>query len=194
MGDDRFETSDGFEIAYRVWGGDNTGSDVVLQHGYIANGVTNWELPGVVTALVDDGHRVIAPDALGHGRSSTPHDPAVYGEARVARDLVELFDHLALDAVRLAGYSMGAIVALLATSMDRRVRRLVVGGIGRGVVDLGGVDRDVLHPDRLVEALEVDDPASLPEGQARSFRLFADGTGGDRLALVPPRDAGWWFV
>jgi pimeloyl-ACP methyl ester carboxylesterase len=180
----RFTADDGIEIVYRQWGPEDADDAVVLQHGFIADGVLNWEAPGVVAALVDDGHRVVAPDARGHGRSGKPHDAAFYGEARMARDLVELFDVLGLRTVRLAGYSMGAIVSLLTATIEPRVVKLAVGGIGRGAVELGGVDRRVLDPDALIAALENHDADSIVDAEARGFRAFADAVGGDLLALA----------
>ena len=100
-------------------------------------------------ALVADGRRVVAHDARGHGRSDTPHDPARYGEARMALDVAELADHLGLDAFDLVGYSMGGVTAVIVASQERRVRRLVIGGIGSAIVELGGVDTRTLSANEL---------------------------------------------
>lgn len=181
----RFTTFDGIEIAYHEWGEARPGSPpVVLQHGFVADAHTNWVLPGVVAALVADGRRVIAPDARGHGRSEKPHDPARYGEQQMARDLALLLDTVAAEQVDLVGYSMGAIVSLLLASADARVRRLVVGGVGSGVLECGGVDRRAVSNESIIRALSVADPAELNEPVARTFRALADAVGADREALV----------
>ena len=104
---ERFTTSDGIGIAYRTWNDAAAGPPVLLHHGFIADAHLNWGITGVIDALVADGRRVVAHDARGHGRSDTPHDPARYGEARMALDVAELADHLGLDAFDLVGYSMG---------------------------------------------------------------------------------------
>ncbi|GAA4282502.1 hypothetical protein GCM10022261_00330 [Brevibacterium daeguense] len=66
-------------------------------------------------------HRVIAPDARGHGASSTPADPY-----RRVDDVVALLDGLDLDAVVAVGLSMGAATGIdLAVEYPDRVRRLV---------------------------------------------------------------------
>jgi pimeloyl-ACP methyl ester carboxylesterase len=78
---DRFESFDGTEIAYQVWGAPGQLPPVLLHHGFVADATVNWVLPGVVAALLQSGREVIAPDARGHGRSGKPHDPARYGEA-----------------------------------------------------------------------------------------------------------------
>jgi pimeloyl-ACP methyl ester carboxylesterase len=104
----------------------------------VADANLNWVGPSVVAALEAAGRSVVAPDARGHGASGKPHDPAAYGEGAMARDLGTLVDVIGADAVDLAGYSMGAVVALLAATTDARIRRLVVGGVGCGIVEVAG--------------------------------------------------------
>ena len=157
---------------------------MVLHHGFAASTELNWVAPGVLPALTAAGRWVLSIDARGHGGSDKPRDPSRYGEARMARDLVELLDREDVGAYDLAGYSMGAIVSLLVAASDARVRRLVLGGIGAGAVELGGVDQRALAPAAIVAALETEDPASIPEPMAREFRMFAEGTGADRAALA----------
>src|SRR5262245_19418932 len=103
---ERFTSFDGVGICYQVWGPADAEVPVVLHHGFVADANLNWVGPGVVDALVTAGHRVVAPDARGHGQSDKPHDPACYGETTMARDLQALFDLLDVPAVDLVGYSM----------------------------------------------------------------------------------------
>lgn len=184
-----FRSSDGLEIAHYGWGEPGPQPPVVLQHGFIADARTNWELPGIVAALVACGRQVVATDARGHGASAKPHDPALYGEARMARDVRELADHLELAEFDLAGYSMGAVIALILGSTDARVRRLAVGGVGEGVMRFGGVDRSVLPRGAIAAALRADDPETITNPAVRAFRTFADATGSDRLALAAQADS-----
>lgn len=174
---------DGVEIFYRVWG-EAGGPPVVLQHGFSSHGELEWADTGVAGALTAAGRRVVALDARGHGRSGKPHDAAFYGEARMADDLMAVLDHLGESAFDLAGYSMGAIVSLLVATRDPRVRRLFVGGIGAAAVELGGVDRRVLDPLVLREAMLSDDPSTIADPGAAAFRAHVDATGADRLALA----------
>jgi pimeloyl-ACP methyl ester carboxylesterase len=180
---ERFTSWDGAEIVYDVWPADG-GTPVVLHHGFIADAAVNWVRPGVVAALVAAGHPVVALDARGHGRSGKPRDPASYGEAVMARDLSALLDRLGEPQVDLVGYSMGAVVALIAASQERRIRRLVVGGVGAAIVELGGVDTRVLPSEALIAALRADDPAAIDDRASAEFRAFADATGADRDALA----------
>jgi pimeloyl-ACP methyl ester carboxylesterase len=194
-----FKSWDRLEIAYQEWGEERTPSPpVVLHHGFVADANANWFATGVVDALLAAGRRVIAPDARGHGRSEKPHDPERYGEQRMARDLAVLLDVLGAAEVDLVGYSMGAIVALIYASggtppseahAGGRVRRLVVGGVGSGVIECGGVDRRAVSNESIIEALRAEDPAALDAPQAAAFRALADALGADRQALVAQASA-----
>jgi pimeloyl-ACP methyl ester carboxylesterase len=179
-----YTTWDGIEIAYREWGEQGSSPPVVLHHGFVAHAEANWVAPGVVDALLAAGHHVIAPDARGHGDSDKPHDPDSYGEQRMARDLSVLLEIVGVPQIDLVGYSMGAVVALIFSSEDQRVRRLVVGGVGSGIIECGGVDRRAVSNDSIIEALASDDPATLRAPEARAFRSLADVLGSDRKALI----------
>lgn len=184
-----FTTWDEIEIAYREWGEATTSPPVVLHHGFVAHAHANWVLPGVVDALLAAGRHVIAPDARGHGDSDKPHDPGAYGEQRMARDLAVLLDVIDAPQIDLVGYSMGAVVALLLSAQDERVRRLIVGGVGSGIVECGGVDRRAISNDSIIEALEAEDPATLEDAGASAFRALADALGSDRQALIAQASA-----
>jgi pimeloyl-ACP methyl ester carboxylesterase len=116
---ERFESWDGIEIAYQEWGARSDSPPVVLHHGFVADANANWVATGVVDALLAAQHRVIAPDARGHGASEKPHDPDRYGEQRMARDLAALLDVVGEPEIDLVGYSMGAVVALIFASEHR---------------------------------------------------------------------------
>ena len=179
-----FTTWDGIAIAYQEWGEQASLPPVVLHHGFVADANANWVLPGVVGGLVAAGRRVVAPDARGHGSSEKPHDPGFYGEQRMARDLAALLEVIGGGQVDLVGYSMGAVVALIFASDDERVRRLVVGGVGAGIIECGGVDRRAISNESVIEALSAPDPAALGESGATAYRALADALGADRRALV----------
>jgi pimeloyl-ACP methyl ester carboxylesterase len=181
---ERFTSLDGTGIVYQVWGGASALPPVVLHHGFVVDATTNFVGPGVVDALVAAGRRVIAPDARGHGASDKPHDPARYGEAIMARDLGALLDTLGLGPVDLVGYSMGAVVSAIFAADDRRVRRLVLSGVGAGVVELGGLDTRVMPPAEVAAVLLMSSPAAVEASPAAAFRLLADAVGADRAALA----------
>ncbi|MFC9945806.1 alpha/beta fold hydrolase [Streptomyces pratensis] len=178
-------THDGLTLRYWSWSRDPDGAlpPVVLLHGFAAHARLNWEGPGVVEALVARGRRVYALDARGHGESDRPHDDTHYGESLMARDVRLLIDRIGADRVHVAGYSMGAVVAVLAAAQDTRISRLVAGGIGAGAVEVGGLDTRVMPPELVSAALTAEDAADVPE-RVRAFRALADTAGGDRLALA----------
>jgi pimeloyl-ACP methyl ester carboxylesterase len=181
----RFTSFDDTRISYHLWG--EPGGDlppVLLHHGFAVTARINWETTGVVAALVAAGRHVVALDARGHGESEKHHDAARYGETTMARDVSALIDELDVPLVDLVGYSMGAVVALITATREPRVRRLVVGGVGAGVVEVGGLDTRALAVDVVIEALTTDDPATITDPQAAGFRQVADATSGDRLALA----------
>lgn len=184
---DRFTTSDGVAIAYHRFEPEASTPDlpiVVLQHGFAADTASNWVAPGIVDALLSAGRRVVSVDARGHGASDKPHDASAYGEGRMSADLVELFDALDLEVLDLAGYSMGAIISVIAATTERRIRRMVIGGIGGRIARLGEGDRPPIDRSAIVDGMLADDPATITDPGARAFRRFADTTGADRFALV----------
>ena len=107
------------------------GAPVVLVHSYAGDLRTQWIDTGVYDALASD-HRVIAFDCRGHGESGKPHDPAAYG-AEMARDVVRLLDHLAIERAHIVGYSMGAhiVAQLLTLAAERFLSATLGGGSGR---------------------------------------------------------------
>jgi pimeloyl-ACP methyl ester carboxylesterase len=118
------------EIAVRADGvtlaGDDVGdgTPVVLLHGLTAT--RRYVVMGS-RALERDGHRVIAYDARGHGRSSPAPDPDAYAYDRLAADLGAVLDDRGLDRAVLAGASMGAHTLLAyALAHPERVAGLVV--------------------------------------------------------------------
>ncbi|HWE32034.1 MAG TPA: alpha/beta hydrolase [Solirubrobacteraceae bacterium] len=97
---------------------------VVLLHGLTAS--RRYVVMGS-RALERDGHRVVAYDARGHGRSSRAVSPDAYSYADLAGDLVAVLDGLGIARAVLAGASMGAHTLLrLALSDPDRVAGAVV--------------------------------------------------------------------
>jgi non-heme chloroperoxidase len=93
------ENSEDIQINYRDHG---RGRPIVLIHGYPLDG-NSWERQERV--LLAAGYRVITYDRRGFGRSSQP--VSGYDYDTFAADLNALLDHLELDDVILAGFSMG---------------------------------------------------------------------------------------
>ena len=100
------------------------GPAVVLLHGLTAT--RRYVVMGS-SALQRGGHRVIAYDARGHGRSSPAPEPGAYGYADLGSDLEAVLDGAGVERAVLAGASMGAHTLLwLALHRPERVEGLVV--------------------------------------------------------------------
>ncbi len=90
-----FETSDG--RMHYVDEGPRDGRPVVLVHG---NPTWGFLYRNFIGALTQAGHRAIAPDHLGFGRSDKPADPGLYRIPRHVARLDALLESLDLrDAV-----------------------------------------------------------------------------------------------
>lgn len=119
-----FFDSNGVKIHYVVSG---HGEPVILVHGYgSAHNLDWWR----TTQLLSKEYLVIALDCRGHGKSDKPHDVDSYGD-EMALDVVRLMDHLGLEKVDVAGYSMGGFITgkLLALHPER-IKSAVIGGAG----------------------------------------------------------------
>ena len=100
------------------------GIPVVLLHGLTAT--RRYVVMGS-RSLERSGHRVIAYDARGHGRSSPAASPEAYGYGELGPDLEAVLDELGVERAVLAGASMGAHTSLwLALRAPQRVAGLVV--------------------------------------------------------------------
>jgi pimeloyl-ACP methyl ester carboxylesterase len=100
--------------------GDDSGEGppVVLLHGLTAS--RRYVVMGS-KSLERGGHRVVAYDARGHGRSGPAPDPWAYGYDALAADLLAVLDDRGIERAVLAGASMGAHT-LLRLALDRPER------------------------------------------------------------------------
>lgn len=119
-----FESSDGL-LSYQDTG--NTGPALVLLHaGFLDSSMFDAQLP-----VLGRRHRVIAPDARGHGESGNATRPF-----RQSDDVAALLRHLDLTSVVIAGVSMGAMTAVeVAVEYPDLVAGLVVSGRAIGEPD-----------------------------------------------------------
>ena len=108
----------GINLYYELHG---TGEPLVLLHG----GLGASEMFGPALERLAEGHRVIAVDLQGHGRTADVDRPIRL--ETMAEDIASLMDHLGIGRVDAVGYSLGGGVAFqLAVRHPDRVRRLVV--------------------------------------------------------------------
>ncbi len=91
----------------------------------------------MIPVLVGEGHRVIAPDLVGFGRSDKPASTDDYTYARHVAWMSELlFGHLDLSHITFFGQDWGGLVGLrLVAAAPERYDRVVVGNTGLPVGD-----------------------------------------------------------
>ena len=125
-------SSDGVRIAYIDMPPESgAGDPILLIHGFASNHAVNWVNTLWTTTLTRAGYRVIALDNRGHGASEKLTDPAAYHSNAMARDALNLLDHLGIGRADVMGYSMGArITAHVALEAPARVRSALLGGLG----------------------------------------------------------------
>ena len=125
--DGKFADFGGVKIHYIDRG---KGEPIVLLHGGSSD-LESWVTPGVIDNLTRD-FRVIAYDARGQGRSSSPHDPKQYGRQQ-ALDVPRLLDTLKIDRAHIAGFSLGGstVAQLLTLHPERFLTAIQLAGPGR---------------------------------------------------------------
>ena len=140
-----FTASDGLKLAYAVddfsdpWKPQET---LILIHAAMGSSrrLYKW-IPTLSRQF-----RVVRPDMRGHGETQIPGPDQLTVE-RLARDVVELADHLGVGKFHLAGSSAGAIVAIQTTlDFPERVLTLTnfasTPGLKRSNIDM---DKWVRH-------------------------------------------------
>lgn len=118
------ENSTSIHLYYEDHG---SGQPVVLIHGYPLSSAS-WEKQ--VPALLNAGHRVIAYDRRGFGKSSQP--TTGYNYDTFAEDLHKLVTHLKLRDFALVGFSMGG------GEVARYIGKYGSKGVSKAVI-IGGV-------------------------------------------------------
>ena len=171
-------TSDGLSLGFLDEGGGERPA-ILLMHGFASSMRVNWIDPGWVQALTRAGYRVVAFDHRGHGASDKPRDEGAYTPQKMAADAVALLDHLNINQAAVFGYSMGArVAAFAALATPERVSRLILGGLGIGLVTGVG------DWDPIAAALRAPSLEDVTDERGRMFRAFADRTNSDRQALA----------
>ncbi len=104
------------------------GPPVLLLHGF----PDSWRLwRHQIPALAEAGHRVIAPDLRGFGRTDRPARVEDYGLRALVADVVGLLDVLGVERAAVVGHDWGASLSwAVARAVPDRVTRLVVVSVG----------------------------------------------------------------
>ncbi len=109
--------------------GPRDAAPVLLMHGE-----PSWSYlyRHVIPPLVEAGHRVVAPDLVGFGRSDKPTQQSDYSyAAHVAWMQEALFAHMGLDGITYFGQDWGGLIGLrLVAAAPQRYAAVVVGNTG----------------------------------------------------------------
>ncbi|GAA1261975.1 alpha/beta hydrolase [Sphaerisporangium rubeum] len=146
---------------------------VLLVHGLASSFEHGWRRTGWADLLADEGRRVVPVDLPGHGQAGRSADPADYRDVEGHVSAAMAGD----PVVDAAGFSAGAAILLrLLTREPGRFRRLVLMGVGDGVME----DQDVAALAAVIEQDTVD-PADVT---SRLFHRMARSEGNDPRALA----------
>ncbi len=109
--------------------GPSDAAPILLMHGE-----PSWSYlyRKIIPALVDAGHRVVAPDLVGFGKSDKPTEQSDYTYARHVAWMTELLvDHLDLRGATFFGQDWGGLVGLrIVAENEDRFDRVIVGNTG----------------------------------------------------------------
>ena len=125
------EMPDGARIAAFVYGTDEDATPVLFLHG---NGEEHGIFGPAIDACVDAGHRVVAIDSRGQGKSTLGNARLTY--ELMAADALAVLDGLGFGRVHIVGFSDGAIEALL-IARDHPERAASVLAIGANLTPEG---------------------------------------------------------
>ncbi|MEM7529865.1 MAG: alpha/beta hydrolase [Pseudomonadota bacterium] len=156
------------------------GSDILLLHGW----PQTWYEWRKVLPLLSGDHRLIVPDLRGLGDSRTVS--CDFDKVSVARDLIDLLDHLGIDRLDVVGHDWGGPVAFaLACLAPHRIRSLaivdvVIPGDGRcaGLAQGGKRWHHLFHRTPRL-------PEVLTKGRERDYLAWFYEEYSERAGAVP---------
>jgi len=157
------KTRDGTDLYVRDWG---EGSPVILIHGWPLN-ADSWEYQAL--ALAEAGHRVIAYDRRGFGRSGQPWTG--YDYDTLSDDLAQVIEATGAHDAAIFGFSMGGgeVARYMSRHNGRNVR---AAGLIASVVPY--MLKDPTNPDGTPpEMVEEQMKAPIREDRPLFFAQFA---------------------
>lgn len=115
---------DGVGMSVVDEGPEDAEETLVFLHG---NPTWSFLWRSLIGPAVEQGHRVLAPDHVGFGRSEKPFSPAYHSLERHVQNLEAAVANLDLDEITLVMHDWGGPIGMgLATRHPERIRRLVV--------------------------------------------------------------------
>lgn len=158
---------------------------MVLLHGFTSSGDA-WARWGWIDRLAERGFAATLVDLPGHG-SGPPASPANTTTAKLASYVLAILDGIGANVACVVGFSMGGGVALeLALRAPKRVRRLVVAGVGDAGVN-GWHDES-----QIAELRDALSGRPVAGSMGERIRRNAEAAGNDPRGLVHFLDHGGW--
>ena len=137
----KMRTDDGVELNYRIddfrdpWITE-PGDTIVLSHG-IARSMKWWLQ---CTPALARKYTVLRYDIRGCGESSVPPEDATWSEERLARDVLNLIDHLGIEKVHWAGFESGGLWGMqFASTYTDRIKSLILCNVPLFIENIPGV-------------------------------------------------------
>jgi 2-succinyl-6-hydroxy-2,4-cyclohexadiene-1-carboxylate synthase len=152
-----------------------TGPPLVLLHGF--TGSTETWAP--LCASLGARFTTIAVDLPGHGRSSTPTDPARFALSRFADDILSVLDALGVTRAAVLGYSLGGRAALrFALRHPARTAALMLESASPGIADPVERAERIASDMALADSIEADGVVAFI-GRWERLPLWASQTAPD---------------
>ena len=147
----------GVHMYYEIHG---QGRPVLMLHG----GITDHSFWPQTLQDMAKGHRVIAPEQMGHGH--TPDLPArEFSYAQMAEDTAALLEQLDVKSVDVIGWSDGGVIGyLLAIHHPQLVRKLVTSGANVDGEGLPPPKTGEIKPEQLPKMFEEEYDKVSPDG------------------------------
>ncbi len=106
--------ANGLEFRARLWGMSNSGTPLLLLHGFPASSIM-WEHLAVAAAR--SGHRVLAIDQRGYSPGARPQGRAHYTVDHFVVDALEAARAVGFDRFHLVGHDIGCVVSWVLASL-----------------------------------------------------------------------------
>jgi len=127
------------------------GTPVVILHGFTGSCAS---VEGIAEGL-NDRHRILRIDFIGHGASDAPTEREPYDFDRCVDQIADVVSRLVGEPAHLIGYSMGGRVALgLCVARPELVKSATLIGARAGIEDAAERERRVRDDEALADSIE----------------------------------------